>query len=229
MLHHKIYIIMGNGDIREYGLNTNIKFGRDSQDMNFISLKSKLVSRIHGEFLIEGDEAAVRDLGSSNGMIINDIYYGSDEQFQSKKLEDGDIIRIGDNKIENMREDIVLIIYRYTDNDYCWTYLNLEGLRELYIGRNKEYSDICIRDERVSRKHAIFYLTFNGWLVKDCGSSNGVYLDNNRLNGTGYFRHLSCVQIGDVIFIHRENMLLICALSGCVFVNRRVVNINSSF
>lgn len=230
MKQHRIYVIIGNTDVKEYILVSNTKFGRSKkQEGPMISLESKVVSRVHGEFLIDGDSARLRDLESSNGTEINGIYYGSGEAHQEKQLEDGDIIRIDIRGSECVFEDAVLIVYRYTESDnLSWTLLNLEdGVNEYCVGRSEDNSDVYIRDKRVSRRHAVFYRAVDGWAIKDCDSSNGVFLNNQRLEQPRYIRPLDCVRVVDTLFVYRENQLLIGGDSETVFVHPRTVESSS--
>lgn len=65
--------------------------GRHSE--NDIVLRDSSVSRHHSCFTKEGENLVVTDEGSKNGTIVNGL------RVESVRLEDGDVIRIGDNLV----------------------------------------------------------------------------------------------------------------------------------
>jgi pSer/pThr/pTyr-binding forkhead associated (FHA) protein len=60
---------------------------------NDIVLRDNSVSRHHACFTKEGENLVVTDKGSKNGTIVNGL------RVESVRLEDGDVIRIGDNLV----------------------------------------------------------------------------------------------------------------------------------
>ncbi|MDQ6708708.1 MAG: FHA domain-containing protein [Acidobacteriota bacterium] len=64
---------------------------------------------------------------------------------------------------------------------------NTEGRRDLQftkpfrIGRVED-CEVCIKDEHVSRAHAEVIIENSQWLVRDLGSSNGIFVDGERTN-----------------------------------------------
>jgi len=68
-----------------------VAIGRhDSNDLRF---NSRNVSNYHAEILIEPDGLVLHDLGSTNGTYVNE------ERVRRRKLNHGDLIRIGSNEI----------------------------------------------------------------------------------------------------------------------------------
>jgi pSer/pThr/pTyr-binding forkhead associated (FHA) protein len=63
------------------------------QGENDIVLRDSSVSRHHASFMKEGENLFVTDKGSKNGTIVNGL------KVESARLEDGDVIRIGDNLV----------------------------------------------------------------------------------------------------------------------------------
>jgi pSer/pThr/pTyr-binding forkhead associated (FHA) protein len=68
-----------------------VTVGRHPQ--NDIVLDDTTVSRHHACFVKDGSGFTVTDKGSKNGTIVNAI------KVESVRLEDGDVIRIGDNLV----------------------------------------------------------------------------------------------------------------------------------
>ena len=63
------------------------------QGDNEIVLRDKSVSRHHACVTKEGEYLFVTDKGSKNGTLVNGV------KVDSARLEDGDVIRIGDNLV----------------------------------------------------------------------------------------------------------------------------------
>lgn len=51
------------------------------------------------------------------------------------------------------------------------------------MGRERAKTDISFRDESISKRHARIYHDGGSWFLEDLGSSNGTYLDDQRVNG----------------------------------------------
>jgi len=64
---------------------------------NDIVLRDSSVSRHHACFTKEGENLVVTDKGSKNATVVNGL------RVESVRLEDGDVIRIGDN--------LVIVVY----------------------------------------------------------------------------------------------------------------------
>jgi pSer/pThr/pTyr-binding forkhead associated (FHA) protein/low affinity Fe/Cu permease len=63
------------------------------------------------------------------------------------------------------------------------------------IGRD-ETCEVLLLDDVVSKNHATVYPTAEGWWVRDLGSTNGTYLDGERIENAQVERH-SKLQISD--------------------------------
>jgi DNA-binding response OmpR family regulator len=102
------------------------------------------------------------------------------------------------------------------------------------IGRAVE-SDIVITSNRVSREHA--RIRREGWrvIVEDLGSTNGTFLNNERLLSETNLRDSDCLGIGDVTLVfhdpditYRDTVfpeLEVDIAAGVVRVDRRLVTL----
>ncbi|MFO7683018.1 MAG: FHA domain-containing protein [Chloroflexota bacterium] len=102
------------------------------------------------------------------------------------------------------------------------------------IGRSLE-SDIVITSKRISREHA--QIRRDGWRIflEDLGSTNGTYLNNERILEPMQLRDGDRIQVGDVLFMfHDPDVtyqdtplpdLEIDVLGGVVRVNRQLVTL----
>jgi adenylate cyclase len=90
-------IVKQGGQSREVPLQKEtVSIGRTPE--NDIELKDSLISRRHTSIVRKGDRWMVYDLGSSNGTYVNR------ERIESKTLENGDVVRVGDTEITYLDE-----------------------------------------------------------------------------------------------------------------------------
>lgn len=91
-------IIKHGGQSRDFPIaKESLSIGRTPE--NDIELKDSLISRRHTSIVKKGDRFVVYDLGSSNGTFVNR------ERVESKPLENGDVIRVGDTEIFYLEDD----------------------------------------------------------------------------------------------------------------------------
>lgn len=53
------------------------------------------------------------------------------------------------------------------------------------IGRDNKWNNYLENYKTVSRKHAMFSYQNEKWLVEDCGSTNGTYVNDKDIRGNG--------------------------------------------
>jgi len=91
-------IIKQAGQSRDFPIvKDNLCIGRTPE--NDIELKDSLISRRHTSIVKKGEKFVVYDLGSSNGTFVNR------ERVESKPLENGDVIRVGDTEIFFLQDE----------------------------------------------------------------------------------------------------------------------------
>lgn len=74
---------------------------------------------------------------------------------------------------------------------------------EIYIGRDVN-NDIVINDAEVSRKHARLLLTAGGYVLEDLGSTNGSFVNGQRLMGPHVLRPGETVMFGENVSLVME-------------------------
>lgn len=67
------------------------------------------------------------------------------------------------------------------------------------IGR-REGSSLFLAAEAVSRKHAEILETSAGWMIRDCNSTNGTFLNGRRLTENQLLNHGDYITIGEIRF-----------------------------
>lgn len=67
---------------------------------------------------------------------------------------------------------------------------------ELFVGRDLN-NDIVINDPEISRRHSRFYGQGNGYVLEDLGSTNGTFVNGQRLLGPHILRPGDTVTFGE--------------------------------
>lgn len=185
-----------------------ITFGRS--ESNDIVLNSRLVSRIHGRFCFEDghwiiqDKAVFGDGSSENGLTFNN------RLIRSKVLYDGDFIRIDDD-VESVR-DGVLMVFAALESANKWKSFELNR-NEIIIGRDVS-CDITLSHVGVSKRHARITRENGKYYIEDCGSTNGVMVNNRQL------REKRQLHEKDVIIITTSKLIFTSsAISYCTYKN----------
>ncbi len=80
--------------------------------------------------------------------------------------------------------------------DHLPSKLDIEGGREVRIGRKQAYCDVIIDDQRVSRLHASIVEKEDGkFYIKDEGSSGGTYVNRRKL------------RVNDMVELHHNDII----------------------
>jgi len=74
----------------------------------------------------------------------------------------------------------------------------------IYIGRTGE-NDLVLPEQAVSRRHASIQQVSQGWLLTDLGSTNGSYVDGQRIQEPHLLRPGERVAMGDSIFLIQQS------------------------
>jgi ABC-type multidrug transport system ATPase subunit len=171
--------------------------GRHSD--NDVVLSHHYVSGHHGRLERRDGVWHYVDLGSTNGTFVNG------QRKQSAILQDGDILRIGD-----LHGNSVGLTFRAAGAvGAAAPAPNIIGIgatelgmkASLVIGRNPE-ADIALQAPIVSWQHARLDLTEQGHVLTDLGSTNGTYVNGQRLERPCLLREGDVVQIGPFTLVY---------------------------
>lgn len=172
-----------------------------------IQIDSSIVSRKHGVIMCQGGECWYKDLNSTNGTYINGMLLGR-ESIQGKlekKLEVGDVLRIDH---ENFKEPhpnaVILVVIEMKNEEMVSQCMTLAGLNQLSIGRR--LNDWNLDDKAMSEKHAELARENGEWTITDCGSTNGTFVNNVRIDAARLCP-LDVIRIAGYTFIYLKEEL----------------------
>ena len=185
-----------------------ITFGRDAG--NDIVLRSRLVSKKHGQFRLVNGMCIVEDLGSTNGLYINGM------PVKSYGLRDNTAIRI-DDRTGNTVEG-VLIVFSATSRAENWSSINLQGRAGVVIGRN-EGCDIHLNHVSVSKVHAQVLFENGQYVIVDNNSTNGVWVNGKRISGKCPLREKDVIMITNSKLIYSAARINYCTFNNGISVN----------
>jgi ABC transport system ATP-binding/permease protein len=182
---------------------------------NDIILMHGYVSAHHGRFERHGAEWRYVDLGSTNGTFING------QLQEATVLQSGDVLRIGDvqgNSVGltfrstatsgiSVYEQIVprRAIGAPAASEHAGTQL-LDVAATVMIGRDQE-AEITLDAPVVSRYHARIEQTAQGHLLTDLNSTNGTFVNGERLTSPHRLTEGDVVQIGPYRLVYEAGAL----------------------
>ncbi|HMQ35131.1 MAG TPA: FHA domain-containing protein, partial [Chloroflexaceae bacterium] len=169
---------------------------------NDLVLASRYVSGRHARVEASGPAHRIVDVGSTNGLL----YEG--RRVQAHDLADGDVIRIGDPATGSFvtltysnpavarqpRAGQVAHSYRLDPND-----------PQITIGRAG--CDVVLDNPQVSRFHAQIDQAAGGATLRDAGSTNGTFVNGQRVSGAHQLRPGDVIQIGAFKLVYNVGSL----------------------
>ncbi len=169
---------------------------------NDLVLQSRFVSGRHARIEPVGQGHRIVDVGSRNGLLF------AGQRITERVLADGDVIRIGDPATGNF----VSLTYRNA------ALATAEALRavptqfpldpndpEITIGRVG--CDIILDNPQVSRFHAQLDRTPSGVVLRDMGSTNGTFVNGQRVTAPVALKAGDVIQIGAFKLVYNVTSL----------------------
>ncbi len=205
-----VLFVPSKQQIKEYKLKEENLIGRLTANGNCdISIDSPVVSRKHGRIYMRNDYFFYEDLSSTNGTYINGVLHGRESEKGKYKnlLKIGDVLRIDHRDLNNPHPDAAILVAIHSTGDKLVNkYVELGKCRSLTIGRN--VGDVKLGHNAISEKHAVFVKNQDGsWAVDDCESTNGVFINNTKIESRTLLKPLDVIRIADYVFIYTGNRL----------------------
>lgn len=198
------------GSVHEYALAEGATATIGRLETNDICIREQHVSRQHAVINYRDGVFLITDLGSANGVFVNDVRI-----YEPFPLASGDVIRLyvpvltftatATEEEQRQATEHGTLIQPQTHTGKGKLIITngpQEGnvipllLRHVHIGRATSKADweICLQDPSVSRPHARMELTDSAWMLYDLGSANGTFV-----NGTPVTEKGRALRDGDVI------------------------------
>lgn len=170
-----------------------------SSDTNMIPLKSRsgIVSRNHGQLLVQGCHCMIYDNNSTNGLRINGI------RRERARVKPGDVVSIGK---PNDGKPCVMMLFSYDHSR--WHSYSLAGRGSVTIGRVQD-NDIVLAMPAVSAHHAkLDRYTGGQWVITDQNSYNGIFVNGLPVAGQAVVKPGDMVTMANVHLMLNGNELL---------------------
>jgi len=176
---------------------------------NDVVLDDAMASREHAEIEVTEDLVLLRDLGSGNGTFVNEV-----QLTERQPLSDGDRIRIGRTTLifrqakatvpetpEPLAAESATLLWE--TEEPLWL-VRADGQRfalthSLRLGRATD-NDLVLEDRSASHHHARIDLEAGRATVADLESSNGTWVNGQRISAPHPLRHGDRLQLGDSLF-----------------------------
>ena len=202
------------GDGQSWTLDkTTITIGRDAE--NDVVLDDEGVSHAHAHIVRDGNQLYLRDLGSRNGTWANE-----EQVTLPYLLRDGDRLHMGHTQLvfrdpnapQRRRprrpqptedsSDQVTFTLTIRSGSAIGLSFDLSSQGVVKVGRDED-SDVWINDPSVSFNHAVIRRKGEGWVVTDAQSTNGTYVNQERVaaNGEALIKHGDELYLGQVAAI----------------------------
>ena len=205
VLTPKLFVIQ-NDNITAVNVSVMMTIGRQTDQNNVdINFDAPFVSRKHGEIGKDDNGYYYTDIGSTNGTYFN----GRKVAPNSKNyLTDGDILHIFSGQYNTDNEFVALVFSTDYLDEWCCEEISLsKEIAEINIGRTGS-KNVLMSDDTVSANHASFFVANSGWAIIDHKSTNGVYLNNHRLENAKYLKVGDCIRIANTLFVFLGDKLL---------------------
>lgn len=199
-----LHVLDKSGEIKSYPLEDLTRIGRAVEGAEAeVCVSSAITSRRHGEIVRLPSGYCYRDVGSVNGTYINGVLYGARGEGSSCMLQGGDVLRIDQSNLRHRHPDSVLMIFSPGRDVASWHTLSIgENTGDIQIGRDISQNDgLRIENEMISRRHATFVRGVKGWSVIDHESTNGVYVNNHRIDQPMPLYPMDVIRIANTEFI----------------------------
>ncbi|MCD8021089.1 MAG: FHA domain-containing protein [Clostridiales bacterium] len=217
-----LLIIGPSGGMQEIALSqfgrTRLFIGRDPSKAD-IPVSSPVVSGVHAKLKIENGYLYFADVNSTNGtwMMNHGTFASLVKNRYVGPLKEGTMFVLGAGGVrQEKNKDAVLVII--TNAQKGKTYKEFPVFDQDYvIGRAKD-CDIVLKHPSVSKHHARFGCTVGTqagskqenkiYYIEDLGSSNGVFVNGQLVQGNQAVREKDVIQIAGNVLIFSSGRLI---------------------
>jgi ABC-type multidrug transport system ATPase subunit/pSer/pThr/pTyr-binding forkhead associated (FHA) protein len=193
--------------VQEVGQSRVVSLGTETLTIgrahdNDLVLTSRFVSGRHARIEATGQAHRISDVGSTNGLL----YEG--RRVPNHDMVDGDVLRIGDPT---------------TGSFVTLTYSNPTAARPAQAGQvahsyqldpndpqitiGRASCDVILDNPQVSRFHAQIDRGASGAILRDAGSTNGTFVNGQRLSGAHTLSPGDVIQIGAFKLVYNVSSL----------------------
>ena len=200
------------GGVHEFVLAEGATASIGRLETNDICIREQHVSRQHAVISFRDGVFMITDLGSANGVYVNDqritepfpLASGDVLRLFVPTLEFSAIVTEEEHRRATEHGTLITAITNTGKGKLIITNGPQEGstipllLSKLTIGRATSKADweICLQDPSVSRPHARLEMVDNAWIIYDLGSANGT-----SVNGTPVTEKGRALRDGDVLML----------------------------
>ena len=179
----------------------------NSYNSNGESFKLLEIEGINGEWRVKSNKKACV-ISSDNGEMI-----------KYKVLNNYDICQVA----LMLSGKVAYLITEPDTNDRKIFYkFGLREEKDIKIGRDQS-NDIIFNSNSASSKHAILSYNNKRWSITDCDSTNGTYVNNNRVYGSMELDYGDVIYITGLKIIVCDGFIAINNPDNCVHVNEHLM------
>ncbi len=196
--------------------------GRGSD--NDLALDDDEASRYHARITVQGSDVWITDLGSTNGTEVDSVLIPAQQKYH---LHMGQFITIGRFTLYTESPQSVGVMHSAsgtmvmpgqafalpaqdsphtmldaempTSTDPVRT-MNLTNQEKVTIGRDVD-NNVVLNHPLVSRYHAVLEKMGKRFVIKDLRSTNGVYVNEERIDKERYLKDWDQIRIGSYVFV----------------------------
>ncbi|MEN3331206.1 MAG: hypothetical protein V7641_571 [Blastocatellia bacterium] len=165
-----------------------IRIGRDAD--NDVVLDYPMISGHHARILLSGGPAVIEDLGSTNGIAIGN----PENKATRSRLSESDTVYFGSFPIPAAR-----LLGKVSLGEKPHTSLSFKGL-VMVLGRDPD-CDQVLDHPMISWHHARLTRSHTAYTVEDLGSTNGTYVNGERISGIVPVRVGDRIGLGSYTFV----------------------------